>query len=130
VENRQGRAHDVHRRFGFNPDLGPISVDSIGDTRRICGEVVPVYEYVCQHCGAPSELLLPHARAADPGACDGCGHDRLRRRFSRVAVRYDGWGFNATDRLVADRPARGDFRTVRERAERIAEGDSRSSMHE
>lgn len=85
---------------------------------------MPVYEYRCKHCGRPTERLLPHDRSGAPGPCPTCGQDRLQRRFSRVAVRYDGWGFNATDRLVPERPGRQDFRTVRERAERIAEGDA------
>lgn len=85
---------------------------------------MPVYEYLCEECGACPERILPHSRADEPGDCPSCDADALRRRFSRVAVRYEGWGFNATDGLVPDRPGRGDFRTVRERAERISEGDS------
>jgi len=56
-----------------------------------------------------------------PGPCQACGGE-LRRRFSRVAVRYQGWGFQSTDELLpGDRP-RKDFKTLRERAERIADG--------
>lgn len=80
---------------------------------------MPVYEYRCSGCGAASELLLPmgDARAR---TCLDCGAP-LRRRPSRVAVRYSGWGFTATDRLVR-RPG-GDFRALRERADQIADGD-------
>jgi putative FmdB family regulatory protein len=80
-----------------------------------------VYEYACQACGHRTDRLLPHARADEPGPCEGCG-GTLARRFSRVAVKLNGWGFSRTDGFVADRPGRGDFRTVQERAERIAEG--------
>lgn len=85
---------------------------------------MPVYEYLCAQCGTSTDRILPHARADDPGECPACGAEALRRRFSRVGVRLEGWGFNATDGLVPDRPGRGDFRTVRERAERISEGDA------
>lgn len=88
---------------------------------------MPVYEYSCKHCGRSLDRLLPHDRADDPGPCPGCGQNALRRHFSRVAVTYNGWGFAATDGLVPERPGRGDFRTVRDRAERIADSDAGSS---
>jgi putative FmdB family regulatory protein len=84
---------------------------------------VPVYEYTCKHCGRSLDRLLPHDRAADPGPCPDCGRDDLRRRFSRVAVRLEGWGFRSTDAMVPERPGRGDFRAVRERAERLGDGE-------
>lgn len=87
---------------------------------------MPVYEYLCKHCGSSIDLILPHAQANRPGPCPACDGE-LRRRFSRVGVRLEGWGFSATDGLVPDRPGRGDYRTVRERAERISEGDTSSS---
>lgn len=86
---------------------------------------MPVYEYLCGTCGACTDRILPHVRANEPGQCPDCGGHDLRRRFSRVAVRLEGWGFDATDGLVPERPGRGDFREVRERAERISEGESR-----
>ena len=87
---------------------------------------MPLYEYICKHCGSASERLLPHARVHEPGPCASCDRSALQRRFSRVGVRYEGWGFAANDSMVPDRPGRGDFRTVRERAERISEGDTGS----
>lgn len=83
---------------------------------------MPVYEYVCHDCGEAVERLLPMAAADEPGRCPACDGP-LRRRFSRVAVKLEGWGFNRTDGMVPDRPGRGDFRTVRDRAEAISEGD-------
>jgi|AntRauTorcE11897_2_1112592.scaffolds.fasta_scaffold38258_1 putative FmdB family regulatory protein len=84
---------------------------------------MPVYEYVCRSCDAASDRILPHSEADDPGPCPAC-EGELRRRFSRVAVKYTSWGFNATDGLVGDRPSRGSYREVAERAERISEGDA------
>ncbi len=85
---------------------------------------MPVYEYVCTSCGAASDRILPHDRADDPGPCPACAGE-LRRRFSRVAVKLEGWGFSRTDGLVPDRPGgRGDFKELRDRAERISDGGS------
>ena len=86
---------------------------------------MPVYEYRCRACGTQVDRLLPHTRADDPGPCDACG-GALDRRFSRVAVTLEGWGFSRTDGWVPERPGRASFREVRERAERISEGDARS----
>lgn len=85
---------------------------------------MPVYEYLCKHCGETTDRILAHDQASRPGPCPDCGEAALARRFSRVAVKLQGWGFAATDGLVPDRPGRGDFRTVRDRAERISEGDT------
>jgi putative FmdB family regulatory protein len=82
---------------------------------------MPVYEYVCPACGSVEEHLQALG-SGPPGPCQACGEE-LRRRFSRVAVRYEGWGFTSTDKLVSDdRPGR-DFKSLRERAERIADGE-------
>lgn len=86
---------------------------------------MPVYEYRCVGCERLTDRLLPHARVDDPGPCPSC-QGELRRLFSRVGVKLSGWGFSRTDGMVPDRPGRGDFRTVSERADRIASGDSSS----
>lgn len=83
---------------------------------------MPVYEYACTDCGQRTERLLPYARAAEAGPCPAC-EGTLERRFSRVAVRLNAWGFSKTDGFVPDRPGRGSFRDVQQRAERIAEPD-------
>lgn len=81
---------------------------------------MPIYEYACTACDAGVDLLLPFDRADDPGPCPECS-GVLERRFSRVAVRYDSWGFNATDSLVPDRPGRNDLQAVRNKAEQLSE---------
>jgi putative FmdB family regulatory protein len=79
---------------------------------------MPVYEYVCRTCGETEEHLLALG-AAGPETCAACGGP-LRRKFGRVAVKYQTWGFTSTDTLVKD--SRGkDFKALRERAERIAD---------
>lgn len=58
--------------------------------------------------------------AGPPGPCPACGGE-LRRRWGRVAVRYEGWGFKHTDSLLPpDRPRRN-FKRLREKAEEIAD---------
>ena len=81
---------------------------------------MPVYEYVCEGCGRDRDRILPMDRADEPGPCPACDGE-LRRRFSRVAVKYTSWGFSATDGMVPERPGRGDYRDVAERAERISD---------
>jgi len=79
---------------------------------------VPVYEFVCTECATVEEHLLPLG-ADGPGECAACGGP-LRRKFSRVAVKYEGWGFTATDSLVGDTRGK-DFKALREKAERISD---------
>lgn len=82
---------------------------------------MPVYEFRCTSCAERTDRILSVDDKDRPGPCPACGGE-LSRRFSRVAVRYQGWGFNATDSLVADRPGgRNDFQTVRERAEKLSD---------
>jgi putative FmdB family regulatory protein len=85
---------------------------------------MPVYEYTCRACGHLEEHLQPLG-AGPPGPCSACGGE-LRRRWSRVAVKYQDWGFTATDKLLPDdrRQRHKDYRALRERAERIADGES------
>jgi len=82
---------------------------------------VPVYEYRCEQ-GHACELLQPLGAGPPERGCEVCGA-ALRKQVSRVGVRYQGWGFTATDSLVRD-PGRKDFRDLRERAERIADGEA------
>lgn len=84
---------------------------------------MPVYEYQCTACGQSVDRLLPHSSVERPGPCPEC-EGPLQRRFSRVAVKLNAWGFSKTDGMVGERPGRGDFRTVSERAERISDGDA------
>jgi putative FmdB family regulatory protein len=80
--------------------------------------LMPIYEYVCTSCAAVEEHLLSLG-ADGPEACAACG-EPLRRKFSRVAVKYEGWGFSATDNLVGDTRGK-DYKALRERAERISD---------
>jgi putative FmdB family regulatory protein len=81
---------------------------------------VPVYEYRCRSCGQSVEELRQMGETEPPGPCPRCGGE-LRRAYGRVGVRFSGWGFNSTDKLVpGDRP-RKDFRKLRDKADEIRE---------
>ena len=79
-----------------------------------------MYAYRCGDCGAEADVLQERGADPPPEGCATCGGP-LRKRFSRVAVRYGSWGFTRTDSLVSDTRGK-DFKALRERAERI--GDS------
>lgn len=79
---------------------------------------MPVYEFRCTSCRAVRDELR-RLGEVEPGNCPDCGAS-MRLRFGRVGVSYHAWGFDSTDSLVR-RPGRHDFRTVREKAEQIAE---------
>jgi putative FmdB family regulatory protein len=79
---------------------------------------MPIYLFRCAGCGAQNEHLLPLGETADR-RCPSCG-EMSKHRFARVGVRFNDWGFGATDNLVAD--SRGkDFKALRETAEKIAD---------
>jgi putative FmdB family regulatory protein len=82
---------------------------------------VPVYEFRCRTCGRATELLLPMSKAGQPGPCPNCGGE-LRRVYGRVGIRFSGWGFSATDKLVPGDRRRKDFRTLAEKADQIRDG--------
>lgn len=60
--------------------------------------------------------------AGPSGPCPTCG-GQLRRVWSRVGVRFSGWGFSSTDRLLPGRRSRKDFKKLQEKAEEITDSD-------
>jgi putative FmdB family regulatory protein len=84
---------------------------------------MPVYEYRCSECGLSFDLIQP-VDAEKTAKCEGCGA-QARRVFSpRVAIRYEGWGFNATDKLLPEKSrSQRDFKQLREKAEQIMSED-------
>jgi putative FmdB family regulatory protein len=79
---------------------------------------MPTYVFRCTRCAAETELLLPLGETA-PRICDDCGGE-ARHRLARVAVRYNTWGFTATDSLVSDTRGK-DFTELRNKAEQISD---------
>ena len=77
-----------------------------------------IYLFRCTKCEVEHEELLPLGDTGDR-KCPECGA-KAKHRFSRVAVKYDGWGFTATDKLVGDTKGK-DFKKLRESAEKISD---------
>jgi putative FmdB family regulatory protein len=79
---------------------------------------VPIYVFRCTACATETEQLLPLG-ATEDRACTECGAP-AKHRFARIAVKYNDWGFGATDGLVGDTRGK-DFKALRETAEKIAD---------
>jgi putative FmdB family regulatory protein len=79
---------------------------------------MPTYVFRCAGCKREVELLLPLGQTATR-VCDACGGE-ARHRLARVAVRYNSWGFTATDSLVSDTRGK-DFTDLRAKAEQISD---------
>jgi putative FmdB family regulatory protein len=82
---------------------------------------MPVYEYRCRACGHELEEVQPMG-SGPPGPCPRCGGE-LRRVYGRVGVRFSGWGFASTDALLPQGRRKRDFRTLKRKAEEIADSD-------
>lgn len=79
---------------------------------------MPVYEFRCTACDEHTEELRAFGHDLPPD-CPKCTLP-MKRKFSRVAVRYGTWGFNATDSLVGDTRGK-DYKALRSKAEQIAD---------
>lgn len=56
--------------------------------------------------------------------CEECGAEARRVFSPRVAIRYEGWGFNATDKLLPESSrVKRDFKQLREKADQLVEED-------
>jgi putative FmdB family regulatory protein len=81
---------------------------------------MPVFGYKCTSCGAREEhIVLPTETA--PEKCAACGGELKRTWSGRLHVSLQGWGFSKTDSYLPDDRPRRDFKTLKERAERITE---------
>ena len=81
---------------------------------------MPVYVFSCPVCNAENEQLLKLGDTAPrPCPTEGCA-GTAQLKMSRVAVRYQSFGFTSTDRLVND-PSGRNFRDLRTKAEEIAD---------
>lgn len=99
----------------------PVRLPVIMEEREV--KDLPVYEYRCSACGHSFDLLQPMdaERTAD---CEMCGAEAKRVFSPRIAIRYEGWGFNATDKLLPESSrVKRDFKQLREKAEQIMDED-------
>ena len=81
---------------------------------------MPVYEFRCPVCAAVTEQLLPLGDTGPrPCPTDGCiGTQKLK--LSRVAVKYNAFGFTKTDTLVTN-PTGKNFNALQEKANEISD---------
>ena len=63
---------------------------------------MPIYEYVCEACGAQTEALR---KISDPPLeiCPACGEPALRKKVSAAAFRLKGSGWYETDFKTGDK---------------------------
>ena len=78
---------------------------------------MPIYEYRCASCEASTEVIVL-AGETQPKRCSDCGGE-LRRRWSRLGVRLEGWGFARNDALLPDDGRRKSFKKVRDKASEL-----------
>ena len=81
---------------------------------------MPVYVFSCPVCNGENELLLKLGDTGPrPCPTEGCP-GTATQRFTRVAVKYEAFGFTSTDKLVQE-PAGKNFRDLRQKAEEISD---------
>ena len=51
---------------------------------------MPIYEYLCQDCGAKFEKLVRRAADASETACPSCGKKHLQQEYSTFAAHANG----------------------------------------
>lgn len=78
---------------------------------------MPVFEFACESCGAPLEVIVLPGEER-PDACPDCG-GALKRRWSRVGARFVGWGFARNDALLSEDRPRKSFKQVSEKASEL-----------
>lgn len=75
---------------------------------------MPVFEYRCGGCDCSLEVIVLPGESA-PDACPECGGE-LKRLWSRIGVRFVGWGFAKNDAMLPDSGARKSFKQVSDKA--------------
>ncbi len=84
---------------------------------------MPVYEYKCTECGHRFDLIQS-MDAEKVAECEECGKEAKRVFSARVSIQYQGWGFNATDKLLPESSrAKRDFKQLKEKAEQLMSED-------
>ncbi len=63
---------------------------------------MPIYEYVCQHCGHELDALQKIADAPLVD-CEACGKPALKRKISAPSFRLKGQGWYETDFKTGDK---------------------------
>lgn len=66
---------------------------------------MPLYEYICQTCGASFEKLTSVSRADNPQVCPNCASEETSRQLSSFAFS----GGSAAPSMVSAPPASSPF---------------------
>jgi putative FmdB family regulatory protein len=77
---------------------------------------VPLYEFVCDACGARFEELTA---AGGKAPCPACGNERVTRQFSAIAA--GGPGVGLTGRAARESDSRRSEREARKKERFVAE---------
>ncbi len=51
---------------------------------------MPIFEFVCDECGAPFEELVRSATTLEEVLCPACGSDQVKKQISTFAARVTG----------------------------------------
>jgi putative FmdB family regulatory protein len=78
---------------------------------------MPVYDYLCQHCGRQVELVHG-VHAPGPERCEHCGSGPMRKVLAPPAIHFKGTGWAKKERAAsrAKSPTTGDAATAGEAA--------------
>jgi putative FmdB family regulatory protein len=56
----------------------------------LSGEIMPIFEFVCQDCGTPFEELVRSASATDEVVCPYCASNQVAKQISTFASKITG----------------------------------------
>lgn len=98
----------------IRPDTLVRAARCANSRKQLYDEDVPIFEYRCTECDESLEVIVLPTEEP-PAACPECG-GTLVRKWSRVGVQLNGWGFAKNDAMLPERRGRNDFRKVKDKA--------------
>jgi putative FmdB family regulatory protein len=77
---------------------------------------MPIYEFVCQHCGNEFEKILSFSAQTTPH-CPKCNSQNVERRVGRPAIHFKGSGWYITDSKASKDSSNGSSAKTTEKTE-------------